>query len=45
MVNIGNDWDALLEKEFEQPYYKQLRTFLAAGVPYTSDLPRYVQYF
>lgn len=29
MVNIGNDWDALLEKEFEQPYYKQLRTFLA----------------
>ena len=28
MVNIGNDWDALLEGEFEKPYYKQLRAFL-----------------
>lgn len=29
MVNIGNDWDALLAGEFEKPYYQQLRAFLA----------------
>ena len=28
MVNIGNDWDALLEGEFDKDYYKKLRTFL-----------------
>ncbi len=28
MVNIGNDWDIILEDEFGKPYYKQLRTFL-----------------
>lgn len=30
MVNIGNDWDALLAGEFEKPYYKQLRAFLVS---------------
>lgn len=29
MVNIGNDWDTLLADEFEKPYYKELRSFLA----------------
>lgn len=29
MVNIGNDWDNLLKNEFEMPYYKELRMFLA----------------
>lgn len=28
MVNIGNDWDAILADEWEKPYYKQLRAFL-----------------
>ena len=28
MVNIGNDWDALLADEFEKPYYQELRGFL-----------------
>ena len=28
MVNIGNDWDELLEGEFDKPYYVQLREFL-----------------
>lgn len=28
MVNIGNDWDALLKEEFEKEYYLQLREFL-----------------
>lgn len=28
MVNIGNDWDEILEDEWEKPYYKQLRAFL-----------------
>lgn len=28
MVNIGNDWDRLLEGEFDKPYYQQLRSFL-----------------
>ena len=30
MVNIGNDWDALLAEEFGKPYYLQLREFLKA---------------
>jgi len=30
MVNIGNEWDGLLRGEFEQPYYMELRKFLAA---------------
>lgn len=29
MVNIGNDWDELLCGEFDKPYYKELRSFLA----------------
>ncbi len=29
MVNIGNEWDAMLEGEFEKPYYVKLRSFLA----------------
>ena len=29
MVNIGNEWDALLKDEFEKDYYKRLRTILA----------------
>lgn len=28
MVNIGNDWDALLADEFEKEYYIELRRFL-----------------
>lgn len=28
MVNFGNEWDELLKKEFEKPYYLNLRQFL-----------------
>lgn len=28
MVNLGNDWDAILADEFEKEYYKELRRFL-----------------
>lgn len=28
MVNIGNDWDRVLEGEFEKEYYRKLRKFL-----------------
>ncbi|GAA0862428.1 uracil-DNA glycosylase [Paraclostridium tenue] len=28
MVKIGNDWDGVLEGEFEKPYYLELRQFL-----------------
>ena len=28
MVSIGNDWDEILQGEFEKPYYKLLRQFL-----------------
>ncbi|MBE7044838.1 MAG: uracil-DNA glycosylase [Ruminococcaceae bacterium] len=28
MVNLGNDWDALLQEEFSKEYYKKLRWFL-----------------
>ena len=29
MVNIGNDWDEILADEWDKPYYKTLRQFLA----------------
>lgn len=29
MVNIGNDWDEILADEWDKPYYKALRQFLA----------------
>lgn len=28
MVHIGNDWDNILDDEWEKPYYKKLRSFL-----------------
>ncbi len=28
MVNLGNDWDKILEDEFKKPYYLKLREFL-----------------
>lgn len=28
MVHIGNDWDDILQGEFDKPYYQQLRAFL-----------------
>lgn len=28
MVNIGNDWDKILEGEFDKEYYKNIRSFL-----------------
>lgn len=28
MVNIGNDWDALLKGEFDKDYYKDIRQYL-----------------
>lgn len=28
MVNIGNDWDAILADEWQKPYYRKLREFL-----------------
>ena len=30
MVNIGNEWDALLADEFKKDYYQRLRAILAA---------------
>ncbi|MDR1496565.1 MAG: uracil-DNA glycosylase [Clostridiales Family XIII bacterium] len=30
MVNLGNDWDVLLQDEWDKPYYRQLRRFLKA---------------
>ncbi len=30
MVNLGNDWDRLLDGEFSKPYYLELRKFLKA---------------
>ncbi|SDC21916.1 Uracil-DNA glycosylase [Paenibacillus sp. UNCCL117] len=27
-VSLGNDWESLLEEEFQQPYYLELREFL-----------------
>lgn len=28
MVHFGNDWDKILEGEFDKPYYRKLRAFL-----------------
>jgi len=40
MVNIGNDWDKILDGEFEKEYYKELRAFLIkeykSGIVYPS---------
>ena len=30
MVHIGNSWDELLKNEWSQPYYTELRAFLAS---------------
>ena len=30
MVHIGNSWDELLKKEWSEPYYLELRSFLAS---------------
>ena len=30
MVQLGNEWDKLLEDEFQKPYYQELRRFLIA---------------
>ena len=30
MVNVGNSWDELLKNEWSQPYYRELRAFLAS---------------
>ena len=30
MVHIGNSWDELLKNEWNEPYYRELRTFLAS---------------
>lgn len=30
MVHIGNSWDELLKNEWEMPYYRELRAFLAS---------------
>lgn len=39
MVNIGNDWDVLLQGEFEKEYYKRLRNFLAYEYQHTTIYP------
>ena len=28
MVNIGNEWDEILDGEFDKEYYQKLRQFL-----------------
>ena len=28
MVHFGNEWDEIMAREFDLPYYKQLREFL-----------------
>ncbi|HCU56005.1 MAG TPA: uracil-DNA glycosylase, partial [Clostridiales bacterium] len=30
MVHIGNSWDELLKREWSEPYYLELRSFLAS---------------
>lgn len=39
MVNIGNDWDELLKAEWEQEYYKKLRSFLVTEYKSRSIFP------
>ena len=39
MVNIGNDWDELLKGEWEQEYYKKLRSFLVTEYKSRSIFP------
>lgn len=39
MVNIGNDWDALLKDQFESEYYKNLRRFLVSEYDHHNVYP------
>lgn len=39
MVNIGNDWDALLDGEFDKEYYRTLRAFLVKEYKSTAVYP------
>ena len=39
MVNIGNDWDEILDGEFEKEYYLKLRAFLAKEYRTTTIYP------
>ncbi len=39
MVNIGNDWDQILEGEFEKEYYQSLRKFLVSEYRSTTVYP------
>lgn len=39
MVNIGNDWDELLQDEFEKEYYLKLRQFLVTEYRSTTIYP------
>jgi len=39
MVNIGNDWDKMLEGEFDKEYYKELRKFLVSEYKSTEIYP------
>ena len=31
MVHIGNDWDQVLDGEFDKEYYRKLRNFKASN--------------
>ena len=39
MVNFNNDWDGILQDEFEKPYYKALREFLKKEYKTQTILP------
>lgn len=45
MVHIGNDWDELLKEEFKQPYYLNLRNFIAREYHTTTVYPNMYDIF
>ncbi|MBQ3587149.1 MAG: uracil-DNA glycosylase [Oscillospiraceae bacterium] len=45
MVNLGNDWDKVLEGEFEKEYYLKLRQFLKEEYTYHTVYPNMYDIF
>ena len=45
MVNLGNEWDKVLEGEFDKEYYQKLRQFLKEEYTYHTIYPNMYDIF
>ena len=45
---IGNDWDTLLQSEYEKPYFKKMTSFLTEEYkrrPFIQNKVRFLKHF